>query len=111
MVVRLFLMNRGRLLSSQATFRFARDVYELAVRQDPAFHPPRRVDASFVQLSSQRVTRSSPVRHSWFSQPELLDPRATALDQDDQHDHKQSAGYNSNNARSVHVEISLLEVI
>lgn len=34
----------------------------------------------------------------------LLDPRTTALDQYDQHNHEQNAGYNPDNQSSVHVK-------
>ena len=40
--------------------------------------------------------------------PELLHPCATALDQNDQHDHEQHAGYNPDNRGSVHVKSPFL---
>src|SRR5580698_1893643 len=84
-------------------------------------HTPR----SLAKRQSGTVAETEDPRcrrlQSWSTEPEkcsgpahrcmtsaLLDPCATALDQNDQHDHEQHAGSNPDNRGSVHVKFSLL---
>ena len=70
--------------------------------------PPKLGTVSAMPRSRQMQQGRYPDATSLELNSELLNPRATALNQNDQHDHKQHAGYDPDHCATVHVKSPFL---